>query len=126
MNTAMPYNKAKQTVVETPEFQRAAKELKLSASEIAHIVDLLADDPMLGDEIAGTGGARKVRVARPGEGKSGGYRVIYFFSGEYIPIFLLSVFAKNQKINLTHGEKNTLKKVLKLLVENHEISEVQQ
>ena len=32
----------------------------------------------------------------------------------------LSVFAKNQKINLTQGEKNTLKKVLKLLVDNYE------
>ncbi len=114
-----------QTVVETPEFKRAAKELKLSASELADIIDLLADNPMLGDEIAGTGGARKVRVARPGKGKSGGYRVIYFFSGEYIPVFLLSIFAKNQKINLTQGEKNTLKKVLKLLVDSYEKSELQ-
>jgi len=48
-----------QTVVETPEFKRAAKELKLSAVELARIIDLLADNPMLGDEIAGTGGARK-------------------------------------------------------------------
>lgn len=114
-----------QTVVETPEFKRSAKELKLSTIEIAHIIDLLAVNPLSGDEIAGTGGARKVRVARPGTGKSGGYRVIYFFSGEFIPVFILSVFAKNQKINLTQGEKNTLKKVLKLLVDSYEKSELQ-
>jgi putative transcriptional regulator len=53
---------------------------------------------------AGNGGARKVRFARLGEGKRGGYRFITFFSGADIPVFLLSVFAKNAKSDLNKDE----------------------
>lgn len=113
-----------QTVIETPEFQRCAKALRVSSAELQDIIAYLASNLMAGDEIAGTGGARKVRYARPGSGKSGGYRIITFYSGESIPLFLLSMFAKNQKVNLTHSERNTLKQVLKLLIENYENSEL--
>lgn len=110
-----------QTVVETPEFSRCAKALKISKSELQEIISYLAENPMAGDEISGSGGARKVRFARPGSGKSGGYRVITFYSGKAIPLFLLSIFAKNQKINLSQSEKNTLKRILKLMVDNYEL-----
>lgn len=46
------------------------------------IVCYLAADPMAGDEIAGTGGCRKVRFAGRGNGKSGGYRTITFYTGK--------------------------------------------
>jgi len=45
----------------------------------------------------GTGGARKVRFARAGEGKRCGYRIITFFSGADIPVFLLPVFANKKR-----------------------------
>lgn len=70
-----------QTVVELPEFIRQAKHVGLSDGEREDIIDILAAHPELGDEIAGTGGMRKLRVAAPGKGKSGGYRVITFFAG---------------------------------------------
>ena len=63
----------------------------------------------------GTGGARKVRFARAGEGKRCGYRIITFFSGADIPVFLLSVFAKNEKSDLSKDEKNELKRMLQVL-----------
>jgi hypothetical protein len=47
--------------------------------------------------IPGTGGIRKLRWAREVMGKSGGVRVIYYFHGERMPLYLLSVFGKNQK-----------------------------
>jgi hypothetical protein len=43
------------------------------------IVSALAAEPLAGDLIAGTGGARKVRSARTGSGKSGGYRTVHYF-----------------------------------------------
>jgi hypothetical protein len=52
-----------------------------------------------------TGGCRKVRIAKDGEGKSGGYRVITWFGAGDIPVFLLSVFAKGQKANLSKKER---------------------
>ncbi len=76
---------------------RRARECSIADSERRAIVDFFATHPNAGEEMPGTGGARKVRFARPGEGRRGGYRVITFFSGADIPVFLLSVFAKNEK-----------------------------
>jgi hypothetical protein len=46
-----------------------------------------------------------VRIPREGGGKSGGYRTIYVFGGRHMPIFLITVFAKNEKANLTAKEQ---------------------
>ena len=51
--------------------------------------------------MAGAGGFRKLRFARQGMGKSGGARVIYIYHNEKFPVFLVTVFAKNRKDNLT-------------------------
>lgn len=104
-----------QAVVETEDYLRDAKAAKLTENERTAIVDYIAENPMAGDEIPGTGGARKVRFAAKGKGKSGGVRIITFYSGVDIPVFLLNVFAKGDKIDLTQAERNELKKVLGLL-----------
>lgn len=88
------------TVVETADYLKDARNAGLSEDERRAIVDFLSDNPTAGDEISGTGGARKVRFAAKGKGKSGGVRVITFYSGADIPIFLLNIFAKNEKIDL--------------------------
>ncbi len=66
----------------------------------------------LSDVIEGTGGARKIRFAGRSKGKSGGYRVITFYTGADIPVFLLNVFTKNEKTDLTPGERRILKTIL--------------
>ncbi len=66
--------------------------------------------------MVGTGGARKLRWGTQGRGKSGGIRVVTFFSGPPVPVFLLTVFGKGERINLTKAERNTLRKVLAELV----------
>lgn len=101
-----------QTVVETPDFLADARSVGLSDEERLAIVTWIAGNPAAGKVIEGTGGARKVRFAGRGKGKSGGYRVITFFSGPQIPVFLLNVFAKNEKIDLTAQERRILKGVL--------------
>lgn len=60
------------TVVETPEYLRDAKRAGLSREECEAIVAFMAARPQADDEIRGTGGARKVRFAAKGKGKSGG------------------------------------------------------
>ena len=100
------------TVVETQAFVADAKNVGLTETERVEIIDWIARNPLAGDPIEGTGGARKVRFAGKGKGKSGGYRVITFFSGAELPVFLLNVFAKNEKTNLTLKERTVLKAVL--------------
>ncbi len=60
--------------------------------------------------IPGTGGFRKARWHRPGGGKSGGVRVIYYFMIRPDLVFLADLYAKNEKESLTHAERNELRK----------------
>src|ERR1017187_3823674 len=98
-----------QTVVETPGYLKAAEAI-FSQVERDRIVAMVAANPECGEVIQGTGGYRKVRVARRGMGKRGGARVIYIISGEAFPVFLITVYAKNEKENLTKKECNDLAK----------------
>src|SRR5688572_14305343 len=95
----------------THAFARAADEAGMTEEEVDKLIDFLADNPTAGDEIAGTGGCRKVRIAGRGKGKSGGYRVITFFTGSKLPVFLLTVFSKGESDNLTKLERNGLRKL---------------
>ena len=115
--TFLTYSPSMQTVIETESFLCDAKVAGLTEQERSEIVDFIALNPLAGDEIKGTGGARKVRFAGRGKGKSGGYRVITFYSGEDIPVFLLNVFAKNEKIDLSQAEWNELKATLATLAD---------
>lgn len=106
-----------QTVVELPEFIKCAKKLGLSDEEREAIVDLIASNPDAGDEISGTGGMRKLRIAGKSKGKSGGYRAITFFRGEDIPVFLVTMYGKSQKDNITDAEKNVMKSLASAIVD---------
>lgn len=91
-----------QTVVELPEFLRRAKAI-MSDDERISLVNYIAANPESGVSLGG--GLRKVRIPREGGGKSGGYRTIYVMGGRNLPIFLVTVFAKNEKDNLTKSEQ---------------------
>lgn len=90
------------TVVELGSFLKRAKAV-MSDEERLGIVSFLAVNPEAGVSLGG--GLRKVRIAREGGGKSGGYRMLYVFGGDAMPLFLLTVFAKNEKDNLTRAEQ---------------------
>src|SRR5271168_602225 len=107
------------TVVETPSYLADAKAAGLTEAERATIVEMIANYPDAGDEIGGTGGARKVRVAGRGKGKSGGYRVITFYSGSDVPVFLLAVYSKGEKANLSKSERSELKGILAGIVREY-------
>jgi len=83
------------------------------------VVQMIAQDPACGDLMEGTGGVRKVRVAVGGRGKSGGVRVVYYFHSEAMPVYLLTLFAKNEKANLTKAERNALARLVTELKRAH-------
>src|ERR1700692_2709499 len=107
-----------QTVVETPSYLAAADRL-FSPDERLAIIDSLARDPTCGVVIPGSGGIRKVRFGFGARGKSGGARIIYLFSGESLPVFVLAAFAKNEKANLSPAERNALAKMVTDMIENY-------
>ncbi|MBB4859440.1 hypothetical protein HNO88_002769 [Novosphingobium chloroacetimidivorans] len=102
-----------QTVIETNAFLASASKAGISDDERAQLVDYIAADPTVGAIMQGCGGARKVRVAATGGGKSGGFRVITFYGGGDIPVFLLTVYPKTMKESLTDKEKNILATITK-------------
>ncbi len=69
--------------------------------------------------MTGTGGIRKLRWPTQGKGKSGGVRVIYYYYNKSIPLFLLTVFGKGEKVNLSKAESNELAKLTKLLRDSY-------
>ena len=83
------------------------------------MVVFVGANPDVGDVIPETGGVRKLRWSARGKGKRGGVRVIYYFHSEAFPLLLLTVYAKNQKANLSKAERNELKKLVPLLVRRY-------
>jgi hypothetical protein len=70
-------------------------------TERAEFVDYIARNPEIGDLIPETGGVRKVRWRRQRTGKRGGARVVYFYHDLQMPLFLLLVYAKAQREDMT-------------------------
>lgn len=110
------------TITELPEYIKRAQEL-LSESERKSVIDYLAEYPKAGDLMEGTGGIRKLRWGRGSRGKSGGVRVIYYYHDERIPLYLLTLFGKNEQANLSKADRNFLAQLVDVLVtsalENH-------
>lgn len=102
-------------IAETKPFQQDAKKL-IPEDELSQIIGHVAFHPEGGDLIQGTGGVRKLRWDRRGMGKSGGLRVIYFFHDLNMPLYLLSVYPKNQKENISDAEKSDMQHLTKAIV----------
>ncbi len=101
-------------VVETRPFQRHAAAVWTGA-EREEFIDAIARDPQAGAIIQGTGGVRKLRWSREGMGKRGGVRVIYYYHDTDAPIFLLTVYPKGQKDNLSKSERNAIRQAVMVI-----------
>lgn len=106
------------TLVELPEYIRDADRL-LDEESQDELKDFVARNSQAGRIMEGTGGVRKLRWARKGRGKSGGVRAIYYFYNETMPLFLLNMFGKNEKANLSKAERNKLAKLVSVLVKTY-------
>jgi hypothetical protein len=104
------------TVVETEPYLRQAKAI-MGEEEREGVLLYLAANLESGVSLGG--GLRKVRISRPGGGKSGGYRTLYVFGGMHMPLFLLTVFAKNEKDNLTKAEQAAAVELARKLVASY-------
>jgi hypothetical protein len=88
------------TVAETAVFVRQADAL-WTDEERFEFVDFMAPNPEAGDLIPASGGIRKVRWGRRGSGKRGGVRIIYFYHDPAMPVYLLMIYAKVRRDDLS-------------------------
>ena len=102
------------TVAETPVFLRQAAAIWNDGEHDA-FVTFIASNPTAGDVIPDTGGVRKVRWSRAGSGKRGGARVIYFYHDADRPLYLLMVYTKAQREDLTPDEKRVVRALAAML-----------
>jgi mRNA-degrading endonuclease RelE of RelBE toxin-antitoxin system len=101
-------------VIELNSFSSDADKL-LSKDELDALRVELAQLRQLGDVIRDSGGLRKFRWGAKGKGKRGGARVIYYYGGDHMPIFLIAIYAKNEKSDMTGAEKKAAKKFVEAL-----------
>ena len=102
------------TVVEVEPFPAKAADV-WNDDERLEFISFIAYNPESGDLIPGGGGVRKVRWSRSGTGKRGGVRVIYYLHDKSIPLFLLTVYPKSRKDNLSSAELKAIKKIVSIL-----------
>ena len=69
--------------------------------------------PVQGAIIQGSGGLRKVRWARPGGGKRGGLRVIYFWAAAERAFYMLYIYAKSEQGDLTAAQARVLGRLVR-------------
>ena len=112
----MPEQKIPITVVDTEPFVRSARTF-LTNSEIEDLRDYVSQYRELGEIIEGTGGLQKLRWAPTGsnQGKRGGARVIYYYGGDRIPLYLIATYRKSDKSDMSEPEKKAASKFVALL-----------
>lgn len=98
--------------IKTPIFTKVANRI-LSQAERESVTEMLARDLDAGDTIPGSGGLRKLRIPGSSPGKRGGLRVIYAVRRQREQTFLIFLFAKNDRSNLTPAEYRELGKLMR-------------
>ena len=101
-------------VVATRGYDRRARKLFTPAERATAELEI-ALSPGAWSVIPGTGGARKARAARGGRGKSGGARIIYYVVTRSGVLYLLDVYAKSAKEDLSDAEKGQIRKLIAAL-----------
>jgi mRNA-degrading endonuclease RelE of RelBE toxin-antitoxin system len=87
------------TFIESSIFEREVA-IYLDDDEYAALRAFLVVNPQAGDLVPGSGGVRKLRWKRPGRGKRGGVRVIYYVRYRPNELWLLTIYAKAKHDNI--------------------------
>lgn len=105
----------KQEFIYVPHFDKKWEDVGLDDDELRLLEDYIMENPDAAPVMVGTGGLRKLRWALPGKGKSGGVRVLFVSFVQYEKTYMIDLFAKEEKENLSQGERNKVKQAIQLL-----------
>lgn len=98
-------------VIETKVFTRRLQAL-LDDGAYSLLQDKLIKNPDAGDLIQGSGGVRKIRWGVPGSGKRGGLRVVYYWAVSHDIIYMLTIYPKSEKDDLTKEEIKGMRRLV--------------
>src|SRR5205085_12428964 len=100
----------KEAFLETRGFTELLEQF-MSDQEYAEIQSRLLKNPECGDVIPGCGGIRKLRVpdVARGKGKRGGARLLYIYFPEVKKFYMVTIYGKNVKRDVSMEEKKELK-----------------
>lgn len=104
--------------IQTTEFTRNWERLGLTDEDLRRLELEIMKNPQVGPVIPGTGKLRKMRFAYEDRGKSGSTRICYVDFVVYETVYLITIYPKNEKDNLSKAERNEIKKVIEVLEEN--------
>ena len=94
--------------VYTSKFDRRLRDLKDWHKIQEDLEATLLGNPEIGDIIEGSHGLRKFRFAYGDKGKSGELRILYFDLTGLKRIYMVALFTKNEKENLSRQEINAI------------------
>jgi len=105
----------KRQILQTEKFKKEIKKLllskKMQSDDFETLKKELAENPCAGDLISGAGGIRKIRIKSSSKGKSGGFRICYYYYVKNEEIYLILVYQKNEQENITQEQKKFLKEI---------------
>ena len=97
------------TFIESAAFERA-RSLYLTDDEYGELQQFMLQNPEAGRLVSGSGGVRKLRWARPGGGRRGGLRIIYFVRYRPKEFWMLTMYAKAKVENVPSHILRALRK----------------
>lgn len=96
------------TVVETEQFMDSVNAANVSAYELKSIVSTLATNPMAGQVMLVRWGTWLFRYKSWYKGMGRRYRIVTFFAGSHMPVFLIDIFADGEKLTYSRAEREQL------------------
>lgn len=109
----------KKQIIQVRQFSKVLdsllKKRQVLAEDFNDFKKNLTENPDMGDRIVGTGGVRKARLKSASRGKSGGFRICYYYMTQKGKIYLLFIYPKNVQEDLTSEDKKTLKELVTML-----------
>lgn len=105
------------TFIQFPLFTHHWRAMGLTDDDLRSLESALLKQPEAGDVVKGAGGLRKTRFApeSSGKGKSGSIRVCYAYYPKYDRVYLMTLYGKNRKWDLTPAEVTTIRSLLRRL-----------